>query len=373
MIRIWLIDDVMSKFTAEELFGFDSSDITVSHPEDEDFSERLNDHWDLILVDEELWDDDTRLPTSAVDGASLVACLRSWARINNWLLPPVAMLTNHETAFKNEPPAVGAARPVFDRFISHESVISPVIDVEWLFSKHDKNLPDKVKDLAESYVSAKDTFGKGGISFEELKEFLGPKVFVSETKYHEGYLRKARPPINESDPNEDFPARGQSSVLSWLLRRALPFPGLFVSDFYAAHSLGIRPEHLDSILEQGGKLFESLRQCIYSGPLSTLMPRRWWTSSLDQFASKLSDEPTERHAQLRIEPNMALSDGPNLVVCIDQTLCEVGLIDASLAVRVRPPNWPNEAMQPWMSADLAKSEKWLLEWIDENDRMRVND
>lgn len=376
MTRVWLIDDQLDANQAMELFKWQAAQIELqaSSPDDDNFSDLLEENWDLILVDEELWPNETdRFPPEAIDGVSLVAGMRAWARSSNKLLPPLAILTSHEGAFENEPPAIGASRPVLKTFPGHESIVSPVLDIDALLSKHDLELGKKAAELARSYSKAVDAFKNGGISFTELYGYLDIRSLDGPVEFHKARLRESRPPINEENSNDAFPARGRAIIISWLLSRALPFPGLFISDLYVAQTLGVDLGVIDGLLEDGNLHGDKLRKCVYQGPVSSLVERRFWSSAVDLLVADLPDERKDKAGALGLLENQLLRENSTFVVVIDETLSEVDLVDVEEAVRVSPKGWPSEAFQPWMKIDRAKSKEWLATWVDKADRSRLGD
>lgn len=363
MTRVWIIDDELSMMAAETLVG-DTHELAVTEPEGEAFLDALGSEWDLILVDEELWETEPRMPPQAVDGSSLVAAIRAWARKTQRILPSIAILTNKASVFADETPAVGAWRPVSDSFVDHEPLMGRTLDVEWLFTKQDENLEAKVKDLAGSLAKARESFGEGGTSLGELKAFLGLTDDLSWSSLTDAALRESRPPVTEDTPSGTVPQRGPVTVVVWLLQRALAFPGLFVSDNHAAAFLGIRSEALGKAIAANA----GLAGCVYTGPLSSLVSRRWWAPALDRLVADTEASGKGLHEQLGIDAGDLL-DFDDPVVAFDATLVEVGVVSASTAVRINPQGWPAECMQPWMKReDVAAAPRWMQEMVDPMDR-----
>jgi len=363
MSRVWIVDDDLSLQAAKTLVG-DGHDLTVTEPSDDAFLDALSEDWDLILVDEELWEADKKLPPHAVDGASLVMTMRAWARREKRRLPSMAILTNATGVFEDEVPAVGAWRPVAASFIDHEPQMGRTLDVEWLFHKGDPELKAKVADLASAYERACEEFGEGGTSFAEVKAYLGLVDDIAWTALAEDALREARPPVTEDGANQPTPQRGPVTIIVWLLQRALAFPGLFVSDNHAAAFLGIKAEALDKAVAAT----HALAACRYTGPLSQLASRRWWTPALDALGAASSDDEVPIWREGLGQEDLLTVDNP--VVVYDITLTEVGIVSAEDAVRVNPRGWPAECLQPWMSKEsINKGPRWLKEIVDPDDRI----
>lgn len=363
MSRIWIIDDDLSRQAAIELVG-EGHDLAVTEPSGDAFLDALAEEWELILVDEELWEADERFPPHAVDGASLVMTIRAWARRKKRRLPSMAILTAAPNVFADEVPAVGAWRPVAPSFINHEPQMGRTLDVEWLFHKLDPDLKDKVADLASAYQRARDEFGDGGTSFSEIRAYLGLHDDLDWASLADDALRDARPPVTEDRANQPTPQRGPVTIIVWLLQRALAFPGLFVSDNHAAAFLGIRTDALDKAILADG----ALAACEYRGPLSQLVDRRWWTPALDALAAASSDAEVPSWRRGLVEDDLLTIDDP--VVIYDATLSEAGIAASSEAVRVNPRGWPAECLQPWMSrATIVDGPRWLKEMVDPDDHI----
>lgn len=370
MRKIWLIDDQMSLLQGREKLQL-GKELTVTEPEGEAFEKELSGNWDLILVDEQLWGDD-RLPPSAIDGSSLVACMRAWARREARELPGVVILTAEADVFKNEVPAVGAFRPVFESFIGHEALIGPTLGVDWLLEKSDPALPAKVSDLCNSLILARKCFGRGGISSLELETYLAMPKQSPWHSHAAETLRESRAPVTEDAPNDPHPPRGPVTAINWLLRRALSFPGLFISDNFAAVTLGVKPDRLDKAIKSRRKLSVQLKQSLYRGPLKTLVSRRWWAPGVDYVALEFRRSSKIDPALLGLEQDDLLGD-PDSVVAIDRTLKESRITNLKDTVRVNPPGWPPEAFQPWMLLSEAKATTWARAMVDPADTEVLSD
>lgn len=364
MTRVWVIDDELSQPQVEDLLGGGHDVLRITAPDDESFQDALAEDWDLILVDEELWPGELRTPPASVDGSSLVAAIRAWARIQRRQLPGVVILTNKAGVFADEVPAVGAWRPVSDSFVQHEAEIGRTLDVEWLLTKQDRALREKVTDLATALVGARETFGAGGISFVELKAYLRVPQDCAWSKLADAALRRARPPVTEDQPVAATPQRGAVTVFIWLLQRVLAFPGLFVSDFQAASFLGLKVEALSRATAGD----PSLAKCVYAGPLSTLVPRRWWAPGLDDFSARAEAEERQLTGIDGLTADDAL-DIQDPVVVLDRTLKEHAIVPLAEAVRINPQGWPAEALQPWMArAVVDAAPGWVKEMVEPRDR-----
>jgi hypothetical protein len=365
MTRVWIIDDELSQLAAADLLGGGHEVLCVTAPDDDSFEDALAAEWDLILVDEELWPGEDRKPPRVVDGSSLVATIRAWARLQKRQLPGIVILTNKEGAFAEEVPAVGAWRPVSESFVHHEAEIGRALDVEWLLTKQDGALKDKVADLGGALAKAREVFGGGGISFAELKGYLRLPADCPWDKLADAALRRARPPVTEEQPGADIPQRGAVTVFIWLLQRVLAFPSLFVSDLQAAAYLDLKPEAL-SRAAQGDA---TLRACIYDGPLSTLVARRWWGPGLDDVSARAEAEERQFTGIAGLTADDALNIQDPVVV-LDRTLREAAIVPLADAVRINPQGWPAEALQPWMARAIVNAAPgWVQEMVEPHDRI----
>jgi hypothetical protein len=60
-----------------------------------------------------------------------------------------------------------------------------------------------------------------------------------------------------------------------------------VSDYYAAQAMGLKVEAVEQLLADRNPFSSKLKACVYCGPLSTLVPRRFWSSAVDELASAI--------------------------------------------------------------------------------------
>ncbi|RUZ79414.1 hypothetical protein EN943_07520, partial [Mesorhizobium sp. M7A.F.Ca.US.006.01.1.1] len=154
-----MIDDQMTA-TEARTFVPQPHELAVSTHHDDDFLDRLEESWNLILVDENFGEEPGSTPT-VFDGSSLVGWLRAEARKSGRQLPCVAIFTTQPDLFQREVPAVGPARPLGGSFIDREAYLAPVLDVEWLFAKDgDKaKIVKRIAALAQAHEAARTALG----------------------------------------------------------------------------------------------------------------------------------------------------------------------------------------------------------------------
>ena len=329
----------------------------------------------LILVDHEFspfHPDDLSL--MAKDGASFVGHLRSWARRNDLNLPPIVMFTNKLNAFEHEVPAVGPALPL-GNFEGREHRLAPVLDVEWILSKADEAIKRKVEAFVRGFETVTQAAGGDGTSMKEIAAVLDLARDTEWASVALEDLTRARPPISQHGQKSD-PARGPTQTLRWLCHRALPYPGLFLSDTHAAWALGISVSDLDEI---AGSISEepmvgALRAAKYGGVLSDLVGRRWWRSGIDFVTSLINAHPDGGKAALsnvlgrHFEADVSTRDS---VVVWDVDFREVGVAPVVDAVQVLARGWPREAMDPWMRRSDIEGDEVFEAMLDPMDRKEV--
>jgi hypothetical protein len=355
-----------------------SNDIHVIplNPLDHGFEKNLVENLagaDLVLLDQNL-ELDQKLTLAVRDGASFVGTLRSWARSADHPLPPLVIYTNQDEAFADEVPAVGAAVPLNGSFVGREARIAPALDVEWLINKDDDHAAAHVSSLAQAAQKLREVAGSDArISFNEAVAFLGLPTDVAWRNNALENIIKWTPPISEIGAVASN-ARGTTPVLKWLLHKVLPYPGLLVSDGYAAWSLGIELNDFQSLVgnqsEQPWVI--ELGQSIYRGAAHDLCQRRWWAAGIDMAGWKLREKGydlNDFHAALETLAVPGLRSVPqDLVVVINADLEEVGLASVEETQRLYPPGWPKEALDPWIRRDEVDRDEVARAMTDQNER-----
>jgi hypothetical protein len=341
-------------------------------PEDENFGTDLEaslERGDLILLDQNLHREQV-LGLGALDGASFVGNLRSWARSKELVVPPIAIYTSEDDAFRDEVPAVGPAVPLNGSFIGREARIAPSLDVEWLIPKDEDFSIRHVESLAYDCLALRCDAGNARMSLQEIAKFLAIPTDAPWSQIAMEQLARWRPPINEAG---DVPAssRGATPVLRWLLHRVLPCPGLLLSDLYAAWSIGIEPEDLSNLCNESNERewARDLRGARYGGAGKDLFTPRWWAAGIDFMSWRLRE-----HAEAVGDFQQALTDiaGPGVralasqetVVVVNSDLEELALAPLGDAVQVHPPGWPSEAADPWMLREEVEADPVAKTMVD---------
>jgi hypothetical protein len=354
----------------------DECDLQVVVPERVSAEEIDFERASLILLDHEISANPNVLSLEVHDGAGFVAPLRSWARRNKVHLPPIVILTNRPEAFAEEVPTVGAALPL-GNFRQREHRIAPVLDVEWLLSKDDDEVATKISALVRGYEEIRAKTNFDGVSLEDIAQCLSLPQGASWHLAALDDLRRSRPPITERTADDTEPFRGPSQVVRWICHHVLPYPGLLLSDRYAAWALGTSVSSMAGIVGAAGQTdwITTARSAIYTGALSGLVSRRWWRAGIDQLGAMLDDKAAERgdlaKVWAEIAPGLAIepqAPSSSRVVVWSPDFLETDIIPMTDAVQLHPPGWPAEAMEPWMRRDDVRADPVLEAMIDPLDR-----
>lgn len=327
---------------------------------------------DVLLLDHNL-----QLPQEislqATDGASFVGHLRSWARRNSVAMPPIIIFTSEDEAFANEIPEVGPAVPLGGSFIGKEHMLAPALDVEWLVSKDDDRAQEKIAAIASACSTLGQVAQNDKCSLAEIETYLALASDAPWKKTAQEHIERSRPPISEGIGSAV--PRGVSPVFRWLLQRALPYSGLFLSDLQAAWTLGILPSELSKIVESGSKTgwTKDLAGCLFEGPGAKLFSRRWWAAGVEyagwQLRSELASDETLAITLRRLtDLDIEVYTGDESVVVVDEDLNEISISDIEGAVQVHPRGWPAEANEPWALIDLVRREPLLRAMLDPADK-----
>jgi hypothetical protein len=308
---------------------------------------------DLILLDQNLHRDQV-LSLQALDGASFVGTLRSYARANNLVLPPIAIYTSEHEAFADEIPTLGPAVPLGGSFVGHEARIAPALDVEWLIPKDETYSVSHVASLAQDCLRLRVIAIDAKMNLKEIRDFLALPGASTWSEMAAVQLAKWRPPIGEAGDARPG-SRGATPVLRWLLHHVLPCPGLLLSDLYAAWSIGIEPTDFSRMCEMPNERewVQALRLAQYKGAAKDLTTRRWWAAGIDFMAWRLRESA---YALGSLQNALDELAGPEIrplparetVVVVNADLEEDGLAALEEAVQIYPPGWPSEAVDPWI-------------------------
>lgn len=379
-MRVWVIDDKMTETEARS-FVPQPHELVVSTHHDDDFSDRLGEEWDLILVDED-FGENPGSPPKVFDGSSLVGWLRAEARRSGRQLPCIAIFTTQPDLFSNEVPAVGPARPLGGTFVNREAFLAPVLDVEWLFAKNgdDKSmLVKQIAALAQAHEAARTTIGSDGASFEEFVSFLGLSQQAPWRHAALSSLERARLPISEAAMDGDT-FRGPVSAVRWLLHDTLPFAGAFLSDTNVAARLGVTVATLDRLVRDPVEQWsQDLERCVYKGPAAALFGRRWWAAGIADASLVIrtavrAGDSARLSIQVRSGvQNIEMLDYRDPVAVVDRDLLETGIEGAENCVQLRPRGWPPQVDEPWMRIADATSTPWFRHMVDPSDQALLDD
>jgi hypothetical protein len=338
---------------------------------------------DLILIDQDL-QLNAGLSFTASDGASLVGHFRSWARKERQTLPPLVLVTNYDEAFAREVPSIGPPLPINGSFVGREHRLAPRLDVEWMLYKPSETTPQRILDLARANREAIVATGTDGLSLAEIMQFLAYPSTTAWSDRVSAALRSARPPVSEETPGtqiEKSPARestvpsGPALLIRWLLHEALPFPGLFLSDLYAAWTLGVTPESFAALAtkESDTDWTRELQRARYNGPLAAFATRRWWTPGLNELSWRVRQAAEETgdlqkaFDQLAGEGELHPSPIRDAVVVWSDDLVEEDVAPIDEAVQIHLPGWPAEAFEPWMKRTEVAKDEVMASFVDAAD------
>jgi hypothetical protein len=356
---ILAIDDDPSEVAPNISDGFklEVIDPTI---DDGEFSKQMVAHVNsasLILLDHRFRDETPSLSMKAQDGASFVAHLRSWARSNGAKLAPIVMFTNAQDAFANEIPAVGASIPLGGTFVGREHRLAPTLDVEWIVFKEGDRVSERLADLVVAFDKVRKISEPNGASLDDMETLLNIPSEVTWADRAKEELQLARPPVNEKDPGSAEMTRGSSQVIRWLCHRALPYPGMLMSDLFAAWSLGITVEAFKALVESDPVTpwLRELHLTQYNGPLKDFMGRRWWRAGIGQVVWQLEEAASGAGGRKgafavvapTVDVGILMPVSSHAVVWTDD-FREKSICSIADLVQLHPPGWPAEAMEPWM-------------------------
>ncbi len=356
----------------------DDFELEVIDPGDEQLPTLLADaigKASLILLDQKFNPEPQPLSLTAADGASFVSHLRAWSRQHASGLAPVVLFTNDSEAFENEIPAVGASVALKGSFVGREFQIAPALDVEWVQYKAEDGVKERISGLANASIQAEEKIGNDGASLADLELFLClPEDAVWSESAQEG-LRNSRPPISQKADGTSKSC-GPSQVIRWMCHRALPFPGLFFSDLYAAWALGLDVDTFREMtyLNVETEWLQDLQEAEYCGPLNEFLGRRWWRAGIDYLVWKLDQEAVAQNDRLQALKKLALglevnnlTSSSTHVVVWSPDLLEEDVASIEEAAQLHPPGWPAEALDPWILKDDLENDEILRAMIEQSD------
>jgi hypothetical protein len=306
------------------------------------------------------------LSLTAPDGASFVSHLRSWSRSTGKFLPPIVLFTNENEAFKHEIPAIGAALPLDGSFVGREHLLAPALDVEWVQHKAEDCAKTRIEQLIWASVAVHKAAGNDGASLEDIEKLLVLPEKVTWVDRAREEIRNARPPVNQAEAGTAEEPRGSSYTVRWLCHRALPFPGLFLSDLYAAWALGISLKEFKEVADcsPDTEWLSALSYAEYCGPLDEFLGRRWWRAGIDHLVYMLDSASTKQTPRKEVfstfAPKVEITEirpPSSHVVTWTPIFTESNIEPIENSVQLRPPGWPAEALDPWVAkADIENDE-----------------
>jgi hypothetical protein len=354
-------------------------ELVVVSPEDEDLSGKLLSHLEkasLILLDQKFNTQPAPLSLIAPDGASFVSHLRSWARSTDKFLPPIVLFTNDSEAFRHEIPAIGAALPLNGSFVGREHLLAPALDVEWIQHKAEDSTKTRIEQLIWASVAVHQAAGNDGASLKDIEKLLVLPKGVKWIDRAQEEIRNARPPVNQTETGAPEEPRGSSYIVRWLCHRALPFPGLFLSDLYAAWAIGISLKKFRAIADckPDTEWLLALSGAKYVGPLDEFLGRRWWRAGIDHMVYMLDSASTKQRPRKDVfstfVPHVKIEEirpPSSHVVTWTPGFTESKIEPLEKSVQLRPPGWPAEALEPWVAKSDIENDEVLQAMIEAAD------
>jgi hypothetical protein len=207
----------------------------------------------------------------------------------------------------------------------------------------------------------------------ELEKWLALPAQQLWSEAARSELRAARAPVSQVD-DEGLDPFGPSQIVRWLCHRALPYPGMLLSDLYAAWALGISADEFRALVNRNAdtEWTGALDEVQYGGPLDAFLGRRWWKAGIDHLVWRL-DEETLRQRDRRkawsvLAPGIEFSQIYSVsthVVSWSAELLESAISDINECVQLRPPGWPAEALEPWILRKDLENDSTLAAMADE--------
>jgi hypothetical protein len=283
------------------------------------------------------------------------------------------LFTNLDEAFENEVPAIGPALPLNGSFVDREFQLAPALDVEWIQHKGEDKAKTRIEQLARASVAAQEAADKNGISLVDIESLLVLPKDAAWTERAQEELRSARPPVSQKDEEVTELVCGPSQFIRWMCHRALPFPGMLLSDLYAAWALGFSIEAFRSItaLSASTPWLRDLASAQYAGPLNQFIGRRWWRAGIDHLLWTLDQESSKQQDRSKalstLVPNAdagKLRSSSTHVVTWTPKFTENEIASIEDAVQLHPPGWPAEALDPWLLKADAANDKVLQAMIE---------
>lgn len=340
----------------------------VRHPSEVEMTDL--DQSDLVLIDFELdyWQSrdssDLELSLRPPDGVALKSTLRRHAANSDGDSPcAFAILTGKMLSLCHPLPAE-----------NREHILSSIYGLEWVFSKTEQNLANRIKELARTIRSLPTSWSGNGI--EELNSLLGISRSRDSWKNQmtEDALR-CLPPVHELTEW----SHGLAFV-RWMLQRILPYPTFLLEPIHLAARLGVDPDQLiEHLSDPKSSLRTAFKSCEYKGVLQSFSGPRWWRVTVEALLwEKTKGQSFDRHAVRQFLSEASKSEigqsdpAVDPIVCYDRNFRPIReLSTIGDAVRLRPDDWPVFADDAWAKIDHAREDETLRAVVIQDDTHKL--
>lgn len=356
---ILIIDDELDEADAKRQLFSGSADALARTPGDVSSADLRRADLALVdfVLDEWVVDSSAPLATHPKDGVALAAVLRSHAGGE----PPTAFALHSgrlDGLSGGLPPG------------SHLHVIARANNVEWVFSKNDRDnavpLRQQVLSLAKVLrdLPARWPTGQPKQMRAILEELLGLPSRAAWRERAWQHIQACHPPIHELSPPTHAVA-----LIRWLLHSILPY-ATFLWDFrYLAARLRVTPSSLITALEKDDSFARKLAPYKYQGGLHDFLGDRWWRPGIEHLLwerteAKPFDVDALRKVVGGLSRRLRAVSLNEPVVAFDQNLrASDELIELADAVELQPDDWPPFAGRPFAPRQLALADRRLKSLI----------
>ena len=310
---------------------------------------------DLALVDFALehWRfDRPEIAEHPNDGVALVAVLRSHCAANR--STAFALLSGKVDGL------TGGLPPR-----SHLHQIARANNVEWVFSKNDRENAFPLRKQALSLATAMRDSPKAWPRKQpaRMRKIVEGLLAVPSETWRERawrHVEGCHPPIHELSP----PTHAVNLV-RWLLHSILPY-STFLWDYrYLAARLRVSPKSMAEALQRDAPLVRGLAPFRYKGLLHDFLGERWWRPGIEHWLweetkAKSFDRDALKKLTMRLSRRLEPVSMGEPVVAFDHDLRATDkLIELSDAVELQPDDWPAFADRPYAPHDIVMSDDRL--------------
>jgi hypothetical protein len=192
--------------------------------------------------------------------------------------------------------------PLNGSFVGREHLLAPALDVEWIQHKAEECAKIRIQQLIWASANVHKAAGNDGASLKDIEKLLALPEEVTWADRAREEIRNARPPVNQAESGTPEEPRGSSYTVRWLCHCALAFPGLFLSDLYAAWALGISLSEFRAIADCRAETewLSALSDTEYLGPLDEFLGRRWWRAGIDHLVYMLDSASTKQRPRREV-------------------------------------------------------------------------